>query len=184
MLSFLSGFDSFFVNPDNNDNNDNPAPAGTTFPFMNSDRKNGRYQRIYEQLQGLLAKPGNSLSRMATVAAVLSNKIDYFFWTGFYLLDDGELIVGPYQGPVACQLLEKDTGVCWAGINQGKAIIVPDVHKFPGHIACDSRSNSEIVVPLRNRNGQIIGVFDVDSKDFNSFDETDQIWLEKIVSLI
>jgi len=156
----------------------------TTIPFMNTDRKNGRYQRIYEQLQGLLAKPGNSLSRMATVAAVLSNKMDYFFWTGFYLLDDGELMVGPYQGPVACQLLAKDTGVCWASINQEESIIVPDVHKFPGHIACDSRSNSEIVVPVLGTEDQIIGVLDVDSKDFDSFDEIDKLWLEKIVGLI
>jgi GAF domain-containing protein len=151
---------------------------------MNTDRKNRRYQRIYEQLQGLLLKPGNALSRMATVVAVLSHKMDYFFWTGFYLIDNGELIVGPYQGPVACQLLAKDTGVCWAGINQAKSIIVPDVHLFPGHIACDSRSNSEIVVPLRNDANDIIGVLDVDSKDYNSFDESDRIWLEKIVSLI
>jgi L-methionine (R)-S-oxide reductase len=151
---------------------------------MNIDRKNGRYQRIYEQIKGLLAKPGNSLSRMATVAAVLSNKMDYFFWTGFYLLDNGELIVGPYQGPVACQLLAKDTGVCWAAINQEESIIVPDVHKFPGHIACDSRSNSECVIPVRNAEDQIIGVLDVDSKDFNAFDEIDKLWLEKIVSLI
>ncbi|MBW6498615.1 MAG: GAF domain-containing protein [Bacteroidales bacterium] len=151
---------------------------------MNTDRKNGRYQRIYEQLQKLLLKPGNALSRMATVVAVLSQKMDYFFWTGFYLLDDGELIVGPYQGPVACQLLAKDTGVCWAAINQKESIIVPDVHQFPGHIACDSRSNSEIVVPLRNASGQIIGVLDVDSKDYHSFDESDRIWLEKMVNLI
>ena len=151
---------------------------------MNTDRKNGRYQRIYEQLQGLLVKPGNSLSRMATVAALLSNKMDYFFWTGFYLLDNDELIVGPYQGPVACQLLAKDTGVCWAGINQGKTIIVPDVHQFPGHIACDSRSKSEIVIPLKNEKGETYGVLDVDSKELNSFDETDQVWLEKMVRLI
>ncbi len=151
---------------------------------MTTDRKTGRYERIYQQLQGLLAKPGNPISRMATVTAVLSHKIDYFFWTGFYLLEQGDLIVGPYQGPVACQLLAKDTGVCWASINQGKTIIVPDVHRFPEHIACDSRSNSEIVVPLRNKNGLLIGVLDVDSKDFASFDETDQLWLEKIVRLI
>lgn len=151
---------------------------------MKTDRKNGRYQRIYEQLQGLLAKPGNRLSRMATVVAVLSHKMDYFFWTGFYLLDGEELIVGPYQGPVACQLLAKDTGVCWAGIKQGKSIIVPDVHQFPGHIACDSRSNSEIVVPVYGPDGKIEGVLDVDSRDFDAFDETDRFWLEKMVSLL
>lgn len=151
---------------------------------MNTERKNGRYQRLYDQLQGLLAKPGNRLSRMATLTAVLSHKMDHFFWTGFYLLDEGKLIVGPYQGPVACQLLAKDTGVCWAGINQGQSIIVPDVHQFPGHIACDGRSNSEIVVPVYLADGTIEGVLDVDSRDFNAFDETDRIWLEKLVSLL
>ncbi len=149
------------------------------------NKKEGRYARIYEQLQGLLAKPGNDISRMATVVAVLSHKINYFFWTGFYLLDQyGNLIVGPYQGPVACQLLAKNTGVCWAAINKQETIVVPNVHEFPGHIACDSRSNSEIVVPLRNKAGEVIGVLDVDSKDLNSFDETDKICLEKIVALI
>lgn len=121
---------------------------------------------------------------MSTVAAVLHHKFDYFFWTGFYLLQDGELIVGPYQGPVACIKLKKDTGVCWAGIHEQTAVVVPDVHQFPGHIACDSRSNSEIVVPLRNKSGGITGVLDVDSKDLNSFDEVDREGLEKILGLI
>ncbi|HSV89146.1 MAG TPA: GAF domain-containing protein [Bacteroidales bacterium] len=148
------------------------------------DKKAGRYARIYDQLKELLQKPGNDISRMATVAAVLSHKMDYFFWTGFYLLDNGELIAGPYQGPVACQLLKKNTGVCWEAINTETTIVVPNVHLFPGHIACDSRSNSEIVVPLRNAGGDIIGVLDVDSKEVNSFDDTDREWLEKIVSLL
>ena len=121
---------------------------------------------------------------MLTIVAVLHHKMAYYFWTGFYLLEDGELIVGPYQGPVACILLQKNTGVCWAGINDGKTIVVPDVHKFPGHIACDSRSRSEIVVPLRNADGAITGIFDVDSKDAASFDEVDAEWLEKIITLI
>lgn len=121
---------------------------------------------------------------MSTIAAVLHQKMDYFFWTGFYLLDKGELIVGPYQGSLACIKLKKDTGVCWAGINRGETVIVPDVHAFPGHIACDSRSKSEIVIPLRDASGKIIGVLDVDSKELNSFDEVDGEWLERIVSLI
>lgn len=139
---------------------------------------------MYDQLKDLLAKPGNDLSRQATVAAVLHNKMDYFFWTGFYLLDDGELIAGAYQGPAACQLLEKNKGVCWAGINQAETIIVPNVHQFPGHIACDSRSQSEIVVPLRNKEGVIIGVLDVDSKDLQSFDEIDRDGLQRILGLL
>jgi GAF domain-containing protein len=110
--------------------------------------------------------------------------MDYFFWTGFYCLDKGVLTVRTYQGPVACQVLKKDTGVCWAVINKKETVIVPDVHQFPGHIACDSRSNSEIVVPIRNKTGEIFGVLDVDSKELDSFDEVDAGWLEKIVGLI
>lgn len=151
---------------------------------MNQKIKTGRYERIYQQLQELLTRPGNDLSRMATVVAVLHHKMDHYFWTGFYLLDKGALIVGPYQGPVACQLLEKDTGVCWAGIDSGGAVIVPDVHRFPGHISCDPRSNSEIVVPLKNTEGSIIGVLDVDSKEFGAFDEVDREGLERILTLL
>jgi GAF domain-containing protein len=121
---------------------------------------------------------------MATIVAVLHHKMKGFFWTGFYLLDDGELIVGPYQGSLACILLKKDSGVCWAGIHRGETVIVPDVHQFPGHIACDSRSNSEIVVPLKDKSGKILGVLDVDSTEFNNFDEDDAEWLEKIIGLI
>ncbi len=151
---------------------------------MNTKQKAGRYQRIYDQLKGLMEKPGNTMSKLATIAAVLHHKMDYFFWTGFYFLDGGELIAGPYQGPVACQLLEKNKGVCWAAINQHKSLVVANVHEFPGHIACDSRSNSEIVIPLRNTDGMIIGVMDVDSKELNSFDETDREGLEKILKLV
>ncbi len=124
------------------------------------------------------------MSKLATTVALLHHKMDHFFWTGFYLLDGGSLIAGPYQGPVACQLLEKDTGVCWAAINKKETLIVPNVHEFPGHIACDSRSNSEIVVPLKNAEGMIIGVLDVDSKALDAFDECDRGGLEKILSLL
>jgi L-methionine (R)-S-oxide reductase len=151
---------------------------------MTKTQKAGRYKRIYQQLGKLLKDGPNAFACMATIAAVLHNKMDYFFWTGFYLLDEGELIVGPYQGSLACIKLKKDTGVCWAGINNDKTVVVPDVHLFPGHIACDSRSNSEIVIPLKNPEGIIIGVLDVDSKAFSSFDEIDEEWLEKVVGLI
>ena len=151
---------------------------------MTKDQKEGRYRRIFEQITDLLKDKHNQIAGMATAVALLHHKIDYFFWTGFYLLDDGELIVGPYQGSLACIKLKKDTGVCWAGINRGETVIVPDVHQFPGHIACDSRSNSEIVVPLKDATGTITGVLDVDSKELGSFDETDAKWLEKIVRVI
>ncbi len=151
---------------------------------MDKSKKRGRYDRIYVQLSGLLNATDDMVSRMSTVAAVLHHKMDGFFWTGFYLISKGNLLVGPYQGPVACQVLAKDTGVCWTGINQRKTIIVPDVEQFPGHIACDSRSRSEIVVPVRDKDGQIIAVLDVDSKQLDQFDETDVAGLEKIIGLI
>ena len=151
---------------------------------MTNSKKAGRYERIIIQLEGLLSKPGDINSRMATITSVLHHKMDGFFWTGFYILNNGELMVRLYQGPVACQLLKKDTGVCWAGINQQKTIIVADVHDFTDHIACDARSQSEIVVPVRDKNGDILGVLDVDSSKLNTFDETDQLYLEKIVAMI
>ena len=121
---------------------------------------------------------------MATVTAILHHKMPHFFWTGFYILDVGELIVGPYQGPLACQVLEKNTGICWAGILRRSTIVVPNVHEFPGHIACDSRSNSEIVVPLLDEDDLPWAVLDVDSKNHDAFSEIDKAWLEKIASLI
>ena len=143
-----------------------------------------RYERIHAQLEDLLTKTNNTTARMSTIAALLHHKFSFFFWTGFYLLDNGELIVGPYQGPLACQILEKDSGVCWAGIREKKTIVVPNVHKFPGHIACDTRSNSEIVVPLLDKRNDSLGVLDVDSQKLNAFSNIDIEWLEKIVLLI
>jgi GAF domain-containing protein len=151
---------------------------------MDKTKKEGRYSRIYKQLDELVRKSDNPISHMATVVAVLHHKMEYFFWTGFYLLQNGRLLVGPYQGPVACQELAKDKGVCWACVNRKETMVVADVHQFPDHIACDSRSKSEIVVPLRNKKQEIIGVLDVDSKDLASFDEIDAKWLEKMVELV
>ncbi len=152
---------------------------------MDTKKKAGRYARIYKQLTELLKATEDTEARMATIAAVMHHKMEYFFWTGFYCLaENGELTVRTYQGPVACQVLQKDTGVCWTGINQQKTIVVENVHDFPGHIACDARSNSEIVVPVRNKAGEIFGVLDVDSKEPAAFDQTDAEWLEKIVRLI
>lgn len=122
---------------------------------------------------------------MSTIAALLHHKFSTYFWTGFYFLDEqGELIVGPYQGPVACLKLKKDTGVCWAGINKGESIVVGNVEEFPGHIACSSLSKSEIVVPAHNSEGKVVAVLDVDSKELKAFDDTDRVELEKIVDLI
>jgi L-methionine (R)-S-oxide reductase len=151
---------------------------------MTKAQKTGRYKRIYKQLEDLLEGQPGSIASMVTIVALLHHKMGYYFWTGFYLLEKGELIVGPYQGSLACIKLKKNTGVCWAGVNTGKTVVVPDVHLFPGHIACDSRSNSEIVVPVKNSRGIIIGVLDIDSKEHNSFDEVDAEWLEKVVKLV
>lgn len=151
---------------------------------MKRESKLRRYERIREQLAGLLIKTPDKDARMATIVAVLHHKFNYFFWTGFYFLKEGELLVKSYQGPLACQILEKNKGVCWASVNQQQTVVVPDVHKFPGHIACDSRSNSEIVVPVKDKNGSILGVLDVDSTEFNSFDEVDAENLEQIVNMI
>lgn len=151
---------------------------------MDQTKKQKRYQRIYAQLAELLPESDDTLARMSTLIAVLHHKMENFFWTGFYLLKNERLIVGPYQGPVACQELEKGMGVCWTGIEREKAVIVPDVEQFPGHIACDSRSRSEIVVPLKNLNGKILGVLDIDSKSLNSFDHTDEEQLSRVLRLI
>jgi len=152
---------------------------------MDKQKKNSRYQRLYKQIKDLIEKSSNNpTSNMVTLLAVLHHKMDYFFWTGFYLLQDGKLQVGPYQGSLACINLAKNSGVCWAAINKNETVIVDDVEAFPGHIACDSRSKSEIVILLKNQNNELIGVLDVDSSKLNSFDEIDALWLEKIVALV
>lgn len=151
---------------------------------MEEKKKDGRYGRIYKQLNELVLKSNNAQARMSTIIAVLHHKMDYFFWTGYYLIEDGEMTVNSYQGPVACQILAKDKGVCWAAYNKKETVVVEDVHAFPDHIACDSRSNSEIVVPLKNAEGEVIGVLDVDSSDKSAFSEVDARWLEKILDLI
>jgi GAF domain-containing protein len=152
---------------------------------MEQTKKYKKYERLHKQIFDLIQKSSNNaVSNMSTIIAVLHHKMDAFFWTGFYFLVDGKLQVGPYQGSLACIDLAKDTGVCWAAINQKKTIIVPDVHAFPGHIACDTRSASEIVVPLYNKHDELCGVMDVDSRELNSFDETDAFWLEKISELV
>ena len=120
---------------------------------MDKKKKSGRYERMHKQIKDLVDKSSNnSLSNMATICAVLHHKMDYFYWTGFYLLQDGKLQVASYQGPLACIDLKKDQGVCWAGINSKETVIVGNVEEFPGHIACDSRSSSEIVVPIKDAN--------------------------------
>ncbi len=151
---------------------------------MDDKKKEGRYSRIYKQLKDLLLKTDDPLARMASVCAVLHHKMDYYFWTGFYLLKEDKLIVGPYQGPLACQELEKDKGVCWAAVNGRAPVLVADVHAFPGHVSCDSRALSEITVPVFNGQGEVMAVFDVDSDHTDSFTKVDQRALSEIMALI
>ncbi|MFO7865294.1 MAG: GAF domain-containing protein [Candidatus Aminicenantes bacterium] len=143
-----------------------------------------RYQNITGQLKNLLSQTPDQTARMSSVCALLHHKMPNYFWTGFYLLKKDRLIVGPYQGPLACQVLSEKKGVCWTAVLEKRSVIVPDVHKFPSHIACDSRSNSEIAVPWLSRTGRVLGVLDVDSRKFGAFSESDEVWLGKIVRLL
>jgi GAF domain-containing protein len=147
-----------------------------------------RYERICAQLDEQLKtgakRTADPVARMATICALLHAKLPHFFWTGFYRLVDGDLVVGPYQGPLACALLPPPDGVCWAGVTGGETIIVPDVHAFAGHVACDARSQSEIVVPVRDTKGQVVAVLDVDSDQPEAFGPVDQAGLETIVALV
>jgi len=149
-----------------------------------NDQLAARYERIAGQLEELFAKTGDPTARMATTVAVLHHKMPHFFWTGFYRLAGDELVVGPYQGPLACAVLKKPEGVCWASVIQDAPQLVSDVEEFPGHVACDGRSRSEVVVPLRNGEGQIVGVLDVDSDQLDAFAPVDVQGLETIVRLI
>ncbi len=144
-------------------------------------KKEKRYIRLYEQIKKLMSQTTDLISKMATINAVLDNKVSYFFWTGFYFVKNDKLVVGPYQGSLACLVLPKDTGVCWQAVRKNNTVIVEDVKAIKDHIACDGRSNSEIVVPIHNKNGKVIAVMDVDSDKTNSFDDIDKKYLEKFV---
>ncbi|NOY22438.1 MAG: GAF domain-containing protein [Acidobacteria bacterium] len=150
---------------------------------MDAKQKEGRYNRIAVQLEELLKKDGDTISKMATIVAVLHPKMPHFFWTGFYRLVENDLIAGPYQGSVACQVLDPEKGVCRACVDRNESIIVSDVEAFSGHIPCDSRSKSEIVIPVHDREGNVVAVLDVDSDRLNAFDEIDRDGLEKIIAL-
>lgn len=154
--------------------------------MLNQDQTalRGRYQRIEAQLAELFRKTSDPISRMATAAALLHHKHRHFFWTGFYRLVDEDLLVGPYQGALACQLLERGRGVCWAGIEGNQTLRVADVHSFPGHIPCDPRSQSEVVAPMRTPDGTVVGVLDVDSDRKDAFGEDDVEGLTRIAEMI
>lgn len=143
-----------------------------------------RYAAVAEEIAAVLDGEPNLTARMATVASMLAASFDDYFWTGFYVVDparEAELVVGPYQGTLGCLRIAFGRGVCGTAAARRETQVVEDVHAFPGHIACDSRSASEIVVPVFDAAGDLIAVFDVDSERKAAFDEVDRRWLEKIL---
>ncbi len=149
-----------------------------------SEPKPQRYVRVAEEIEAVLKGEEDRTARMATVAAMLSAEFEGFYWTGFYCVDparDRELVIGPYQGTLGCLRIAFERGVCGAAAARRETLIVPDVDAFPGHIACDSRSRSEIVVPVMDEGGDLIAVLDVDSTELATFDEVDAAGLETIL---
>lgn len=144
--------------------------------------KEQQYQTLFPQIESLLAGENDTIANMANVAAALKQTFN-FFWVGFYIVKDDMLVLAPFQGPIACTRIRYGKGVCGTAWKETATQIVPDVDLFPGHIACNSDSKSEIVVPVI-RDGKVVAVLDIDSDKLNSFDETDAVYLEKICRLI
>lgn len=141
-----------------------------------------QYQSLIPQIKGLLEGETDLVANMANVVAALKEQFGWL-WVGFYVVKEGELVLAPFQGPVACTRIKKGRGVCGSSWIQAKTLIVPDVEKFPGHIACSSLSRSEIVVPVI-RNDEVVAVLDVDSNEYDQFNTIDQQYLEEIVGLV
>lgn len=141
--------------------------------------KSEKYERLAVSAGALLADERDLTANLANLAALIKSEFG-FWWVGFYLVKENELVLGPFQGPVACTRIAYNKGVCGTAWARAESVVVPDVHQFEGHIACSAASNSEIVVPLLHQ-GKVWGVLDIDSVDFNTFDETDRVHLEKIV---
>ncbi|TJZ60612.1 GAF domain-containing protein [Sphingobacterium olei] len=141
-----------------------------------------QYDTLFPQIKALLEGEEDLIANLANIAAALKEQFD-FFWVGFYLVKNNQLVLGPFQGPVACTRIRYNKGVCGTAWAQEKSLIVPNVEEFPGHIACNSLSKSEIVIPLY-KNKQIIGVLDIDSNQLDDFDHIDEVKLTKILSLI
>lgn len=144
--------------------------------------KEEKYRLLYKQIQALVENESDTIANMANVAAMIHHTFG-FWWTGFYRVIDGELVLGPFQGPLACSRIAYGRGVCGTAWKERTTQVVPDVEKFPGHIACSSASKSEIVVPLI-KEVEVTAVLDIDSEHLATFDDTDRHWLEKIAELI
>lgn len=149
---------------------------------IQSGTKQEQYESLIPQIEGLITGESNLIANLANISAALKEQFNWW-WVGFYWIHEDELVLGPFQGPVACTRIKKGRGVCGSAWAQEKTLIVEDVEKFPGHIACSSASKSEIVVPVY-LNNKMVGVLDVDSEHMSHFDEMDQLYLEKIVALI
>lgn len=145
--------------------------------------KQEKYQLLTEQISALIAGETDQIAVMANVCAAIHETMG-FFWTGFYRVQNEELLLGPFQGPVACMHIAFGRGVCGTAWKQRQTIVVPDVELFPGHIACSSLSRSEIVVPVFSKDNEVLAVLDIDSKELATFDDTDRQYLEKICQLI
>ncbi|MCR4852274.1 MAG: GAF domain-containing protein [Prevotella sp.] len=145
--------------------------------------KEEKYELLTSQIKALVEGEDDAISIMANVSSAIQESMG-FFWTGFYLEKNGQLRLGPFQGSVACYRIDHGKGVCGTAYEQKKSIVVPDVELFPGHIACSSLSRSEIVVPIFDAQKQVKGVLDIDSRELNTFDDTDRQYLENIVSII
>lgn len=141
-------------------------------------KKKELYEESLKEIKERVKDVDSIVSRMATIVSVLRTNIPYYFWCGFYFAEEGEMVIGPYQGSTACPNISYN-GVCGTSAKKGDTMIVPNVHDFPGHIACDERSNSEIVVPLIDERGMVIAVLDVDSTELDAFDDVDRDFLEK-----
>ena len=142
--------------------------------------KADQYRSLLPQIRALVDGETDRVANLANIAAALMQQFDWL-WVGFYLVREGELVVGPFQGPIACTRISKGRGVCGTAWQEGRTLIVPDVEAFPGHIACNSLSRSEIVVPIYHQ-GEVVGVLDADSVELNDFDEEDRRWLEQVVA--
>jgi L-methionine (R)-S-oxide reductase len=149
--------------------------------MLSPAEKREAYEDAIRQLDSILAGESHMILKMATINCVLREALPYYFWVGFYLAHDGELVVGPYQGTLGCLHISYDRGVCGAAARTGSVQVVPDVEQFPGHIACDGNSRSEICVPVHDQAGCLIAVFDVDSTELNSFDAIDEAFLSRIM---
>ena len=144
--------------------------------------KEEQYESLLPQIKALLEGEPDLIANLANVTGALKEQFNWL-WIGFYLVKKDELVLGPFQGPVACTRIKKGKGVCGASWAKAETLIVPDVEKFPGHIACSSLSRSEIVVPII-RNNEVVAVLDADSIELSEYDETDKKWLEKVVDLL